>query len=159
MLVGLCHGWKPVTNIEGIDSARSAKKFVDRPPNISLLGGRLLNMHIYVHSHYIKYNDMLISYKRISSLLSTAQSILNLRFSCRHIILANINHHAEYFNVHIGGSRNLRRGRILSQLDLSSSLPLPSFSLPYPFPPLSVLIPSNQPPEPYSSSLPSLPFP
>ena len=39
----------------------------------SLLGGRIFNMHVYVYNHNIQYNDKLISYKRISNLLSSAQ--------------------------------------------------------------------------------------
>ena len=68
-----------MTNIGGIDLAFCAQIFFDHPPNISLLGGgRLLNMHIYVYSHYIQYNDKLstmisCSYKRMSNLLSSAQ--------------------------------------------------------------------------------------
>ena len=67
-------GRKPVTNIEGDRfGAKRRKKLLT---NISLWGC-LFNMHMYVHSHYIQYNDKLISYKRSSNLLSSAQSILN----------------------------------------------------------------------------------
>ena len=107
----------------------------------------------YASSNYIQYNDKLISYnKRISNLLSRAQSILNSRFSFRLIVLANINHHAECFYVHIGRSRNLQRGRILSHLDLSSSPPSPTPSLPSPLPHPLPRVPPPPLPSPLSAS-------